>query len=197
VNADSYCCGTESSKCSSQNWFEIDSANAASHFFSDLDISPSVGALMLSVPLTTAFLSRGIWGAISDRIGGLARVLKRSAWQVASMVYFLLTRNELGLFTVAAAFGLGFSGIIPVHVPAVRELFSPCEASSWRIPTLLLFTRFGMAAGGWLAGLLYDHFSYYAPAFAAGMAPILLLIGCAGSAAAHRAAYEQLDGSAF
>ena len=26
-----------------------------------------------------------------------------------------------------------------------------------------------MASGGWFAGLLYDHFGYYAPAFAAGL----------------------------
>ena len=36
---------------------------------------------MLSVLLGTAFLSRQIWGAISDRIGGLATVLIGSAWQ--------------------------------------------------------------------------------------------------------------------
>jgi hypothetical protein len=27
-----------------------------------------------------------------------------------------------------------------------------------------------MATGGWLAGILYDHFGFYAPAFAAGLA---------------------------
>ena len=27
----------------------------------------------------------------------------------------------------------------------------------------------GMAAGGWGAGALYDHFGYYLPAFAAGI----------------------------
>jgi cyanate permease len=27
-----------------------------------------------------------------------------------------------------------------------------------------------MALGGWLAGALYDHFGFYAPAFAAGVA---------------------------
>jgi hypothetical protein len=26
----------------------------------------------------------------------------------------------------------------------------------------------GMAFGGWFAGALYDHFGFYAPAFAAG-----------------------------
>ncbi len=31
-----------------------------------------------------------------------------------------------------------------------------------------------MALGGWLAGLLYDHFGYYAPAFAAGIGSNIL-----------------------
>jgi len=142
-------------------------------FCSDLGISRSVGALMLSVLLATAFLSRQIWGAISDRIGGLATVLIGSAWQAAAMAGFLSTTDEAGLFTVAAAFGLGFSGIIPAYVLALRELFPAAEAS-WRIPTLLLFSGLGMASGGWLAGLLYDHFGYYAPAFATGIGANLL-----------------------
>ena len=114
-----------------------------------------------------------VWGAISDRIGGLATVLIGSAWQAASMAAFLSTQNEAGLFTVAAAFGLGFSGIIPAYVLAVRELF-PASEASWRIPTLLLFSGGGMAAGGWLAGLIYDHLGYYAPAFAVGIGTNLL-----------------------
>jgi MFS family permease len=142
-------------------------------FCSDLGITRSNGALMLSVLLGTAFLSRQIWGAISDRIGGLATVLIGSAWQAASMTAFLFTQNEAGLFTIAAAFGLGFSGIIPAYVLALRELF-PASEASWRIPTLLLFSGGGMALGGWLAGLLYDHFGFYAPAFAAGIGANIL-----------------------
>jgi MFS family permease len=142
-------------------------------FCSDLGISRSMSALMLSVLLGTAFLSRQIWGVISDRIGGLATVLIGSAWQAASMTGFLLTQNEAGLFTVTAAFGLGFSGIIPAYVLAVRELF-PASEASWRIPTLLLFSGGGMAAGSWIAGLLYDHLGYYAPAFAAGVGANIL-----------------------
>jgi MFS family permease len=137
-------------------------------FCSDLGISRSMGALMLSVLLGTAFLSRQMWGAISDRIGGLTTVLIGSAWQAASMTAFLLTQNEVGLFTVTAIFGLGFSGIIPAYVLAARELF-PVSEASWRIPLLLLFTAGGMGAGSWIAGLLYDHFGYYAPAFATGI----------------------------
>jgi len=142
-------------------------------FCTDLGISRAIGALMLSVLLGTAFLSRQIWGVISDRIGGLATVLIASAWQAASMTGFLLTQNETGLFTVAAAFGLGFSGIVPAYVLALRELF-PASEASWRIPTFLMFSGSGMAAGGWLAGLLYDHFGTYAPAFAFGVGANLL-----------------------
>jgi MFS family permease len=160
-------------------------------FCSDLGIARSTGALMLSVLLGTAFLSRQIWGAISDRIGGLATVLIGSAWQAAAMISFMLTQDEVGLFTVAAAFGVGFSGIIPAYVLALRELFPAAEAY-WRIPTLLLFSGFGMAAGGWLAGLLYDHFGYYAPAFAFGIGANILnlmVVGLLVGRQRYRAAY--------
>jgi MFS family permease len=142
-------------------------------FCSDLGISRSVGAIMLSVLLGTAFLSRQFWGAISDRIGGLSTVLIGSVFQVSALTAFLFTQNEAGLFVVAGAFGLGFSGIIPAYVLALRDLF-PAAQASWRIPTLLLFSGGGMALGGWMAGLLYDHFGYYAPAFAAGIGTNIL-----------------------
>ena len=92
---------------------------------------------------------------------------------------------------MAAAFGLGFSGIIPAYVLAVRELF-PASEASWRIPTLLLFSGGGMGAGGWIAGLLYDHFGYYAPAFAVGIAANLLnllMVGTLVGRRLNRAAY--------
>jgi MFS family permease len=160
-------------------------------FCSDLGISRSVGALMLSVLLGTAFLSRQIWGAISDRIGGLTTVLIGSSWQVLAMTAFLLTQNEVGLFTVTAAFGLGFSGIIPAYVLTARELF-PASEASWRIPTLLLFSGGGMGAGSWIAGLLYDHFGYYAPAFALGIAANivnLLIVSILVGRQRHRLGY--------
>jgi MFS family permease len=151
----------------------------------DLGISRSTGALMLSVLLGTAFLSRQVWGAISDRIGGLSTVLVGSLWQCAAMIGFLLTQNEAGLFVVAGAFGLGFSGIIPAYVLALRELY-PASQASWRIPTQLLFTAIGMASGGWLAGLLYDQYGYYAPAFAVAIGANLVNIVIVGALVARQ-----------
>jgi MFS family permease len=142
-------------------------------FCNDLGISRTLSTAMLSTLLGAAFVSRQIWGYVADRFGGLATVLAGSACQCCAMIAFLFTQNEVGLFTVSAAFGLGFSGIIPAYVLASRELFSAAEAF-WRIPVLLLSSAVGMASGGWLAGALYDHFGFYAPAFASGVAANVL-----------------------
>jgi MFS family permease len=148
-------------------------------FCSDIGISPVHGAAMLSVLLGCAFLSRQFWGALADRIGGLRTVMAGSACQAAAIAAFLLTQNETGLFVIAGAYGLGFSGIIPSYSVAIRDLFPSAEAS-WRIPAMLFTSMTGMAVGSWLAGRIYDHFGSYAPAFATGVVfnlLNLLLIG--------------------
>jgi MFS family permease len=138
-------------------------------FCSDVGIPPAQGAAMLSVMTGCAFISRQFWGWLADRVGGLVTLLVGSASQALAIGAFLLTQNEAGLFAVAAAFGLGFSGIVPAYVLIVRELFPSSEAS-WRVPTVLFVAMSGMAFGSWFAGALYDHFGYYAPAFAIGVA---------------------------
>ena len=154
-------------------------------FCSDLGFTRTFGAWMLSVLLGTAFISRQIWGFISDRIGGLATVLVGSIWQALAMAAFLLTLGEVGLITVSAAFGLGFSGIIPAYALALRELY-PAKEAYWRIPVVLMCTALGMAAGGSLAGALYDYFGYYAPAFVAGVAANLINVAIVGTLVLRR-----------
>jgi MFS family permease len=138
-------------------------------FCSDIGIPAAQGAAMLSLMTACAFISRQFWGWLADRVGGLLTLIVGSTCQALAISAFLLTQNEAGLFAIAAAFGLGFSGIVPAYVLIVRELFPSSEAS-WRVPTVLFIAMSGMAFGSWLAGALYDHFGYYAPAFAIGAA---------------------------
>ena len=84
-------------------------------FCSDLGIAPAQGAAMLSVLLGCAFVSRQFWGWAADRIGGLGTVFAGSACQALTIAAFAVTRNEAGLFAISAAYGLGFSGIIPAY----------------------------------------------------------------------------------
>ena len=138
-------------------------------FCSDLGISATLGATMLSVLLGMGFFSRQGWGWLSDRMGGLLTAFLSSILQCAAMSGFLFTQDTVGLFAVATAFGLGFSALIPAYVLTIRELY-PMNEAHWRVPALLLLTGSGMGAGGWLAGYLYDIYGYYTPAFATGVA---------------------------
>ena len=137
-------------------------------FCSDIGVSPTHGAAMLSVLLGCAFLSRQFWGALADRIGGLRTVLVGSLCQAVAIGSFMLTKNEYGLFAISAAFGLGFSGIIPSYAVSIRDLFPSSEAS-WRIPTVLFTGMSGMAVGSWFGGELFDRFGSYTAAFATGV----------------------------
>lgn len=139
----------------------------------DLGYSAQSGAAMLSLLLGLGVLGRQIWGAIADRIGALSTLLLSSSLQGLAMTGFVVTQDEAGLFAVSAAFGIGFSALIPAYVLAVREYF-PAREASWRVPVVLLLSGSGMATGTWLAGALYDAFGYYAPAFAAGVLSNLL-----------------------
>jgi MFS family permease len=139
----------------------------------DLGFASQYGAAMLSVLLGSAFLVRQFWGWLSDRIGGFQTLLWSSLVQATALAGFLVTQDQTALFAVSAAFGLGLSGLLPAYVIVIRDCYSAQEAN-WRIPTVMFAGLLGMATGGWGAGLLYDHFGHYLPAFSTGMAFNLL-----------------------
>ncbi len=137
-------------------------------FCSDIGLPTGRGAMMLSTLLAAAFVARQFWGWLSDKYGGLPTVLFGSTWQAVSILLFLSTQDEMGLFSVAIAYGFGFSGIIPAYVLTVRQIF-PVGEVGWRVPVVLFLGMGGMAFGGWFAGTLYDRFATYAPAFSSGV----------------------------
>jgi len=145
----------------------------------DIGIGAKPGAAMLSLQLAAGVVAQQLWGWVADRLGGLRTVLFASTSMAIAMAGFLLTQDEIGLFSVSAVFGLAFGGLIPGYILAVREIFPAAEAT-WRIPIILFPGALGMAAGGWLAGAIYDGFGFYAPAFAAGLLFNLLNLAVVG-----------------
>jgi MFS family permease len=149
-------------------------------YCSDLGFAPARGAEMLALLLGSAFLSRIFWGRLADRIGGLPTVFAGVLCQAIGLALFLPVRDLATLYVLAAAFGLGFGGIVPSYVYAVREHF-PASGAGWRIGAVLFCGLSGMAFGNWLAGALYDYFAFYQPAFAAGVAFNLVTVLLIGS----------------
>jgi MFS family permease len=148
-------------------------------YCSDLGFGAARGAQMLSLMLFAGIVSRLVSGAICDRIGGLRTLLLGSALQGVALLLFIPFDGMVSLYVISALFGLFQGGLVPSYAIIVREHFPAAEAGA-RVGTVLMFTLFGMALGGWMSGKIYDLTGSYDAAFANGVAWNLLNLGIAG-----------------
>lgn len=132
----------------------------------DVGYSATRGAFLLSLIQLLSFGSRVGVGVLADELGATTSIIIGSALQAAGLVLFAMTDAELGMFVAAALFGLGFGGLIPCYAVAVRDLYPPAEVG-WRIGLVFFAGSLGMAAGGWMAGAVFDVMGSYTPAFIA------------------------------
>jgi MFS family permease len=144
----------------------------------DLGYGAARGAQMLSLMLACGIVSRLVSGAICDRIGGLRTLLLGSALQGVALLLFLPFDGLVSLYVISALFGLFQGGIVPSYAIIVREHFAPAEAGV-RVGTVLMFTLFGMALGGWLSGKVFDLTGSYEAAFINGLGWNLLNLAIA------------------
>jgi MFS family permease len=144
----------------------------------DLGYGAARGAQMLSLMLAAGILSRLVSGAICDRIGGLRTLLLGSLLQGTALLLFLPFDSLASLYVVSALFGLFQGGIVPSYAIIVREHFPAAEAGA-RTGTILMFTLFGMALGGWMSGKVFDLTGSYHAAFLNGIAWNVLNLGIA------------------
>jgi MFS family permease len=135
----------------------------------DLGYGPARGAEMLALMMGCGVVSRIITGVIADRIGGLPTLLLGSALQAGSLLLYIFFDGLASLFLISALFGLVQGGIIPSYAIVVREYFAPSEAGM-RVGVVLMATLFGMAAGGWMSGAIFDLAGSYRAAFLNGLA---------------------------
>ena len=134
----------------------------------DLGYGAARGAEMLSLMLACGVVSRLVSGAICDRIGGLRTLLLGSFLQGVALLLFLPFDGLVSLYVISALFGLFQGGIVPSYAIIVREHFQPAEAGA-RVGTVIMFTLFGMALGGWMSGKVFDLTGSYHAAFINGI----------------------------
>jgi MFS family permease len=138
-------------------------------YCSDLGYGPARGAQMLSLMLACGIVSRLVFGAICDRIGGLRTLLLGSTLQGIALLLFLPFNGLVSLYAISALFGLFQGGIVPAYAIIVREYFGRAEAGA-RVATVITATLFGMALGGWMSGAIFDATGSYRAAFVNGLA---------------------------
>lgn len=146
----------------------------------DLGFSPQAAAALLSIPLFASLASRVFGGMLADRAGGLRTLLIGSTIQCVTLFAISQLRDLWTLYAVCVVYGLGYGGIIAMYAYIVREHFPPAGATR-RIAWIFLFGTFGMAAGGWLGGRLFDETGSYEAAFVtAGAVNVLnlMIVAC-------------------
>ena len=134
----------------------------------DLGYGPARGAEMLSAMLGFGILSRIGSGLIADRLGGAVTLLIGSVLQGIALFLYLLFDGLVSLYIISALFGLFQGGIVPMYAIIVRRYFSPKEVGI-RLGIVLMATLFGMALGGWMSGVIFDHTGSYRVAFLNGL----------------------------
>jgi MFS family permease len=134
----------------------------------DLGYGPARGAEMLSAMLGLGILSRIGSGLIADRLGAAPTLLIGSVLQGIALFLYLLFDGLVSLYIISALFGLFQGGIVPMYAIIVRGYFSPKEVGI-RIGIVLMATLFGMALGGWMSGIIFDHTGSYRVAFFNGL----------------------------
>jgi MFS family permease len=147
-------------------------------YCSDLGYGPARGAQMLSLMLACGIVSRLVFGAICDRIGGLRTLLLGSVLQGSALLMYLPFNGLVSLYVISALFGLFQGGIVPSYAIIVREFFDRSEAGA-RVAIVITATLFGMALGGWISGVIFDATGSYRAAFLNGIAWNLLNLSIA------------------
>jgi MFS family permease len=148
-------------------------------YCADLGYGVARGAEMLSLMLFLGIISRISSGIVADKIGGAATLLIGSVMQGLALALYLFFDGLSSLYLISGIFGLFQGGIVPMYAVICREFLPPKEAGS-RIGVVVSATIAGMAVGGYLSGVIYDHTLSYRMAFLHGLlwnAVNLLVVG--------------------
>ena len=123
---------------------------------------------MLSLMLIGGVLSRLIFGAIADKLGGIQTLLMGSILQCMALFLYLPFDDLVSLYVVSFLFGLSQGGIVPSYAIVIRE-FMPEDQAGSKIGFVVMMTIVGMAFGGLLSGWIYDFTGTYSIAFLNGI----------------------------
>jgi MFS family permease len=148
-------------------------------YCSDLGYGVARGAEMLSLMLGLGIFSRIASGFLADRIGGAGTLMIGSLMQGLALTLYLFFNGLSSLYIISGIFGLFQGGIVPMYAVIAREYLPPREAGA-RIGLIIMATMVGMAAGGYMSGVIFDATASYRLAFLHGILWNLVNLALAG-----------------
>jgi MFS family permease len=144
----------------------------------DLGISPSIAAGVISTIGGVSMLGRLVLGTANDRIGGKRTLMISYAILLCSLIWLQAAREMWMLYLFAVVYGFAHGGFFTVMSPTVAEVFGT-GSHGVIFGMVLFFGTFGGAVGPLLAGYVFDVTGSYQMIFftlaAAAMIGLVLI----------------------
>jgi len=130
----------------------------------DIGIPSMIAASTLSIIGGTSIIGRLAIGSISDRVGSTRALTGCFTMVTLALVCLLLAQETWVFYAFAIVFGLAYGGIITLETTVAAGLFGVRNLGII-LASLELFAGIGGAAGGPLAGIIFDVTGEYSLAF--------------------------------
>ena len=124
---------------------------------------------VLMVLMFSGALGRILGGKLGDLIGPLPSYMLMSAGQTLSVSWFPFLDNTAAIYMIAIVFGFTYSGVMSTILVCTRMMVSAKYAAR-AMSITSFFGWFGMGAGGFMGGYLFDLTGSYDTSFIAAMA---------------------------
>jgi MFS family permease len=136
---------------------------------------PSAGVNSLVIAMVAGAVGRVCCGVMADRIGPLKAYAIASLIQTACVIAFPTLENRWSFMALSVIFGFGFAGNMTCLSLCVRQAV-PANRFGAAIGAVMMAAWAGMAAGGYMGGVLFDFSRSYTLSFLlAGGAGVLNL----------------------
>lgn len=123
------------------------------------------GTRVLLVLMIFGAMGRILGGKLADTIGPLETYILMSVGQTISVFWFPQFNQTVGLYLLAAFFGVTYSGVMASSIICVRMMV-PANFAGRAIGITGLFGWAGMGLGGFAGGVLFDFNNNYLLSYA-------------------------------
>jgi MFS family permease len=138
----------------------------------DSGFSLDQATTVLMVLMFSGALGRILGGRLGDLIGALPSYMVMSAGQTLSVFWFPFLDSTAAIYFVAVVFGFTYSGVMSAILVCTRMMVS-AKFGARAMSITSFFGWFGMGAGGFMGGYLFDLTGNYETSFIGAM-----IVGC-------------------
>ncbi len=149
-------------------------------YATDLGISRTVAAGVLSVLGGVSITGRLIMGSVIDRMGARAALLSCYAIMLIAFILLQFAGAVPMLYLFAVVYGFAHGGLFTAVSPLVAELFG-MRAHGMLYGTVIFIGTIAGSIGPTMAGAIYDLVGSYRPAFLLLIVLVLVAAGAIGS----------------